>query len=194
MAVLVLFLAVSCGGDDHPATDDRAAGLADLALRGDEVPSGLELNDETSGTIDSLRDVLPPRSDAPGLPTLPKPVRRGFLGAYDAVYRGDQDGGPAEVTSSVIRFTEEALATAFLTYLRAVQSEAITVGSPEIVETPGLGEEGYGWHRRVPDAETSGTSWRRDDLVFTLTLSGALGEAPVQRAVELARRMDSRLG
>jgi hypothetical protein len=63
----------------------------------------------------------------------------------------------------------------------------------ELVETPGLGEEGYGWHRAAPGAETSGCSWRRDDLVLTLTLGGSAGDASPGVAIELAGTVDARL-
>lgn len=190
--LLVLLLAISCGGSTADSPQQASDELADLALRPDETPEGLSLDEEVSGPIDLLREVLPPPSDAPQLPPLAKPVRRGFLGGYETVY----GGGEATVThiaSSVLRFSEAAHAAAFLTYLREIQTDALSVGASEIVETPGLGEEGYGWHRSAPGGETSGSSWRRGDLVFNLTLAGRLGEAAAARAVELARLIDQRL-
>lgn len=190
---VALVAAASCGGSDRAPFEEEGDGLGALVLRPDEAPSGLELDEETGGPIDSVRELLPPRTDAPQLPSLPKTVLHAFLGGYDAVYAGNPDTGPTSASSSVIRFSASDSAAAFLAYLRKVQSEAITVGSSEIVETPGLGEEGYGWHRSAPGGETAGCSWRRGDLVLTLTLGGPLGRAPVQQAIELARRLDARL-
>lgn len=191
--VLALLAATSCGGSDEAPFEQEGDGLAALALRPDEAPSGLELDEEASGPIDSVRGVLPPRPDAPQLPPLPKTVLRAFLGGYDAVYAGNTDTGPTSASSSVIRFSGSESAAAFLAYLRVIQSQASTVGSSETLDTPGLGEEGYGWHRTAPGGETAGCSWRRGDLVLTLTLGGPLGRVPAQHAIELARRLDARL-
>jgi hypothetical protein len=193
LSLIVVLLATSCGGDSGRDRTDDSAGLADLVLHEDEAPPGSRLDQGASGSIESLRDVLPPRSDAPELPPLAKPVRRGFLAGHDAVYRGDEESGLGEVASSAVRFADAGQAATFLGYLREAQTHAISVGASESFETPGLGEEGYGWHRTVPGGETSGCSWRRGELVFTLTLSGQLGEAPAERAAELARQIDQRL-
>jgi hypothetical protein len=188
-----LVLLVSCGGSDRAPSEQEAESLADLTLLPDEAPPGLEPDEEATGPIGSLRDVLPPRSDAPQLPPLAKAVRRAFLGGYDAVYAGTEEEGAASLTSTVLRFSESEHASAFLTYLRDVQSEAVTVGSSELLEAPGLGEEGYRWHGQAPGGETSGCVWRRGELVLTLTLGGPLGRAPADRAFELARGLDARL-
>lgn len=189
---LALLMAASCGGSSETPTEEQGSELSRLALQPDEVPDGLELDEDASGAMESLRDVLPPQADAPQLPPLAKEVRRAFLAGYDALYRDEQ--GETEVTSSVIRFADAGSATAFLSYLRDVQAEAITAGSSEVIETPGLGDEGYGFHRSAPGAETSGCSWRRADLVFTITLSSTLGQAPAERALDLARLLDERAG
>lgn len=188
-----LFLLVSCGGSDETPSAREAESLAGFTLRPEEAPAGLEPDEAATGPIESLRDVLPPRSDAPQLPPLAKSVRRAFLGGYDAVFAGTEEDGPTSLASSALRFSEAAHAAAFLTYLRDIQSEAVTVGSSELLETPNLGEEGYGWHGQAPGGETSGCSWRRGDLVLTLTLGGPLGRAPAERAIELARGLDARL-
>jgi hypothetical protein len=195
---LALLAAVSCGGSSGDTSDEEGETLADLALRPDEVPEGLDLDDDASGPMASLRDVLPPETAAPHLPDLAKEARRSFVAGYDAVYRAQDQQGLAEVTSSVIRFAEADQASTFLAYLREIQTSEVTVGSSradvEQLDTPALGEEGYGWHRSAPGGESAGCSWRREDLVFTLTLSGPLGGAPADRAVELAGRLDGRLG
>lgn len=190
---VALLLPVSCGGPDPAPSQQEAESLADLTLLPDEAPAPLEPDEEATGPIGSLRQVLPPRSDAPQLPALAKAVRRAFLGGYDAVYAGTEEEGPASLTSTVLRFSESAHASAFLAYLRDVKSEAVTVGSSELLEAPGLGEEGYGWHGQAPGGETSGCVWRRGELVLTLTLGGPLGRAPAERAFELARGLDARL-
>jgi hypothetical protein len=194
LLLAVLLLVSACGGDSgHDQTDDGSAGLADLVLHEDEAPQGSSLDEGASGGIESLREVLPPRSDVPELPPLAKPAQRGFVGGYGSVYRGSAESGLSEVVSSVVRFGDAAQAAVFLAYVRAAQTQAISVGPSESFEAPGVGEEGYAWHRTVPGGETSGCSWRRAELVFALTLSGHLGEAPAERAVELARQIDQRL-
>ena len=187
---------VACGGPDGGGSSaDGGSELADLALRPEEAPEGLELDEDASGERALLRDVLPPESSSPHLPPLAKPVRRAFEGGYDARYVGTGQAGPTSLASSALRFADADSATAFLDYLRQVHSLRSTreVGSVELVETPGLGEEGYGWHRRVPGAETSGCSWRRGELVLTLTLGGPLGRAGPEAAIELAGTVDARL-
>ena len=192
---LVATLLTACGGSEGGPPDDATSELADLALRPEEAPAGLELDQDASGSRAFLRDVLPPRSSSPALPLLPKVVRRAFAGGYDARYRGTGQDGPTSLASSVLRFTDAENAATFLGYLREVQSLTSTreVGSVELLETPGLGEEGYGWHREAPGAETSGCSWRRGVLVLTLTLGGPLGRAGPDAAIELAGTVDARL-
>lgn len=195
LSLTILALA-SCGGPERPG-EGTGSDLADLPLRADEAPAGLELDSDASGPIDSLREVLPPQSAVPQLPPLTKEMHRDFLGGYHAVYRGSPDQGPTSASSSGLRFAAPETAASFLEYLRDVQAGEITVGSSrvdvQLLETPSLGEEGYGWHRVAPGGETSGCSWRRGDLVLTLTLGGPVGRAPAASALELAREVDSRL-
>ncbi len=196
LALSLMAVLTACGGSvENGSPQDVASELADVALRPEEAPEGLELDEEASGARAFLRDVLPPESDSPELPLLAKMVRRAFAGGYDARYVGTGEDGPTSLASSVLQFSDAVNATAFLDYLRAVQSLTSTrgVGSSELVETPGLGEEGYGWHRVAPGAESSGCSWRRGDLVLTLTLGGPPGHAPAAAAIELGRTVDSRL-
>jgi hypothetical protein len=195
LCLSVAFLAVACSGPEGDSPGESGSPLADLALRRDEAPQGMDLDDEASGELGSIQEVLPPRADVPQLEPLPKPVRRAFLEGYDARYVGTGQDGPTSLTSSVLRFSDTANADAFLEYLQEVQSQTSTreVGTVELVETPGLGEEGYGWHRAAPGAETSGCSWRRGDLVLTLTLGGVAGQASPETAIELAGTVDARL-
>lgn len=192
---IIVILAAACGGSDGSSPEEAASELEELALRADEAPEGLELDEDASGPRLLLRDVLPPQTDSPELPTLPKTVRRAFAGGYDARYVGSGQDGPTSLASSVLRFSDAVNATAFLEYLREVQSLTSTrsVGFSELVEAPGLGEEGYGWHRVAPGAEISGCSWRRGDLVLTLTLGGPPGHAAAAAAIELAGVVDARL-
>ena len=126
---------------------------------------------------------------------LPKVIRRSFVGGYDARYVGTGEDGPTSLTSSVLRFSDDTGAGGFLEYLREIQSQTSTreVGTVELLEAPGLGEEGYAWHRAAPGVETSGCSWRRGDLVLTLTLGGPAGRAAPATALELAGTVDARL-
>jgi len=194
LALALLFLA-ACGGSAGEGSDDSGSPLADLALRPDEAPAGMELDEDASGQLTFFRDVLPPQSDIPQVEPVPKSVRRSFLGGYHARYVGDEESEGRSLSSSVLQFTDPANAASFLDYLREVQSQTSTreVGTVEILETPGLGEEGYGWHRAAPGAETSGCSWRRGDLVVTLTLGGSAGEASPEMANDLAGTVDARL-
>jgi hypothetical protein len=195
LAFALPLLAVSCGDGDGEDNGDSGSPLADLALRQDEAPAGLDLDEDASGEMESLQDVLPPSNDVPQVQPLPKPVRRAFEAGYDARYADTGQDGPTSLSSSVLRFTDAGNADAFLDYLREVQSRTGTreVGSVELLEAPGLGEEGYAWHRAVPGAETSGCSWRRGDLVLTLTLGGPAGRAAPATALDLAGTVDSRL-
>jgi hypothetical protein len=187
IVALAVLAATSCGGSDS-SPEEAAADLSRFTLAPGEVPDGLRPDQEATGPIGSLREVLPPSSDAPQLPPLAKEVRHGFAGGYDAVYRGDA----LSLTSTAIQFSEPEQAAGFLAFLREVQAETITPGASELLEAPTLGE-GYGWHRVVPGGETSGCSWRREGLVLTLTLAGPLGSAPAERALELARSLNDRL-
>jgi hypothetical protein len=193
-STLALLALISCGSD-QPSTEGGDSELAGLTLLEDEAPEGLELR--ASGSVGSVREVLPPRSAAPQLPPLSTELRRSFVDGYDAVYGGDPTEGPTSATSSVLRFNDGAGAALFLGYLREVQTGEVTLGSSrqdiELLEAPTLGEEGYAWHRVLPGGEASGCSWRREELVFTLTLGGPLGRAPGASALELARTLDSRL-
>lgn len=193
VVLLPVLVLVACGDEDPSPPREAASELASLTLRPGEAPEGLALVEDAGGNIGAVRDVLPPATDAPQLPPLPKEVRTGFREGYESVYRRGTSAELVDVTSSALRFSDGELAATFLAYLRQVQDEAITVGTSELLDTPGLGEEGYGWHRTVPGAETSGCSWRRGDLVFTLTVGGPLGQAPAAGTVELAKAIDARL-
>ena len=201
MRALALSLTVAlaaCGGPDEPLAGGPGSDLAEVPLRPAEAPGGLDADEEAGGPIGSLREVLPPRSAAPQLLPLAKEVRRGFLGGYETLYRGSPEEGPTRVASSALRFADPETAARFLDYLREVQTGETTVGSSrqdiELLEAPNLGDEGYGWHRVAPGGETSGCSWRRGDLVLTLTLGGPVGRAAAATTLELARTVDSRLG
>ena len=194
----VVVAAASCGGSSESPAEEEGNELARLTLQSEDVPDGMELDEDSTGPMGSVREVLPPATDVPHLPRLAKEARRSFIAGYDAVYRAETQEAPAEVSSSVVRFGDATSAGAFLDYLQEVQTSEITVGSSraqiEEVAAPSLGEEGYAFHRSTPGGETSGCSWRLGELVFTLTLSGSLGEASVERALELGRLVDGQAG
>jgi len=198
LALSLTVALAACGGPDEPSGGGPGADLADVPLRPAEAPGDLEPDEEAGGPIDSLREVLPPRSAAPQLPPLPMDVRQGFLGGFETLYRGSPEQGPTRAASSALRFADPETAARFLEYLREVQTGETTVGSSrqdiELLEAPNLGDEGYGWHRATPGGETSGCSWHRGDLVLTLTMAGPVGRAAAATALELARTVDSRLG
>ena len=196
MAVVALFSA--CGGDERATPTERreevASALEDVPLREDEAPDGLEPSDRGIGPIESLREILPPRSLFPNLLPIPVALARAFQGGFEVVYlREDDGGGPASAASSAIRFADEGAASAFTSYFREVQVGAGR--EPERTEFPvaGLGDEGFGWHQEEPLAESSTVVWRSGSLVLTVTLSGPAGAATPDRALSLARRMDARL-
>ena len=196
VAIALLILgAVACGGSEERPDEGAGSELAGLPLRAEEAPEGLELDGD--GPIDSLRDVLPPRSAVPQLPPLTRKMHADFQGGYEVIYRGSPDQGPTSAASSALRFSDPATAAGFLEYLREVQAGEVTFGSSrqdiQLLEAPALGDEGYGWHRLAPGGETSGCSWRRGDLVLTVTLGGPVGRAPAEEALELSRAVDSRL-
>jgi hypothetical protein len=195
-AVIVVLSA--CGGDERATPTERreeaASALEDVPLREDEAPDGLEPSDRGTGPIESLREVLPPRSLFPNLPPIPVALSRAFEGGFEVVYlRAGGGGGPASAASSAIRFADEGAATGFMSYFREVQVGAGR--GPERVEVPvsGLGDEAFGWHQEEPLAESSTVVWRSGSLVLTVTLSGSIGSGTADRALSLARRMDARL-
>lgn len=191
---LVLLVAAACGGPDGAGDGQGESELSGLVLTEEEAPDGLELRAE--GAIASLREVLPPTMAAPQLPPVPTEVRRAFEDGWEAAYAGGSGSGPGSATSSVFRFSDEANAGRFLEYLREAQSVPLSPRAPgsfELVEAPTLGDEGYAWHRPAPGGETSGCSWRRGNLVLTLTLGGPVGAAPSAAVLELGRLIDSRL-
>jgi hypothetical protein len=195
-AVIALFSA--CAGDERATPTERreeaASILEDVPLREDEAPDGLEPSDRGTGPIESLREVLPPRSLFPNLPPIPVALARAFDGGFEVVYvRAGGREGPASAASSAIRFADEGEASGFLSYFREVQVGAGR--GPERTEFPvtGLGDEGFGWHQEEPLAESSTVVWRSGSLILTVTLSGPTGAATPERALSLARRMDARL-
>ena len=189
-AVALALVAVACGGPEEPPQRETESELARLTLRPEHLPDGLELDEDASGPVSSIRGVLPPPTDAPGLTPLGRATRRAFVSGFKARYVGTGEGTPASVASSAVRFADEAHAATFLDYLRAVQLAPVpgrTSESPAEVPAPGLGEEGYAWHRESIGGETAGCSWRDGDLVLTLTLGGPLGTASAAEALELAQ-------
>jgi hypothetical protein len=195
--VIALFSA--CGGDEERATpterrEEAASALEDVPLREDEAPDGLEPSDRGTGPIESIREVLPPRSLFPNLPPTPVALARAFGGGFEVVYlRAGGEEGPTSAASSAIRFADGGAASGFTSYFREVQVGAGR--EPERTEFPvaGLGDEGFGWHQEEPLAESSTVVWRSASLVLTVTLSGPIGAATPDRALALARRMDARL-
>lgn len=192
-ASISILLLAGCGGPE-PDGSGRPE-LEGFTLRPDDAPEGLEL--ASQGPIESFREVLPPRTAAPGLPPLGTEVRRAFLGGYEAVYRGRREGGLSSAASSVLRFSDSGAAAAFLEHLRGIQAAEVAVGSSrmdtELLEAPAIGDLAYAWHRVTPGAETSGCSWQHDDLVLTITLGGAIGRAPAAASLDLARTVDAGL-
>ena len=197
------FALVACDGDTGPTpAQERAESLEDVPLREDEAPDGLTPDEEASGPLGSFRELLPPQRAVPSLPQAPREITRGFEAGFQAVYRADDPGGEgvSSASSSAVRFSGADVAGRFVGFLRGVQEATVRTEGREhlpeagaIVEAPGLGEEGYGWHRAVPGGETAGYIWRRGDLVVTVSLGGTIGSASTGAALQLARTIDGRL-
>jgi hypothetical protein len=194
----VIALSSACSGDEAATPTERreeaASVLEDVPLREDEAPDGLEPSDRGTGPIESLREVLPPRSLFPNLPPIPVVLSRAFEGGFQIVYvRAAGEGGPASAASSAIRFADEGAASGFITYFREVQVGAGRGPERSEFSVTGVGDEGFGWHQEEPLAESSTVVLRSGGLVLTVTLSGPIGTATPERALSLARRMDARL-
>jgi hypothetical protein len=195
-ALIVLFSA--CGGDERATPTERreeaASALEDVPLQDEEAPDGLEPSDRGTGPIESLREVLPPRSLFPNLPPTPVALTRAFEGGFEVVYvRAEGEAGPASAASSAIRFADEGAASQFVSYFQEVQVGAGRGPERAVVSISGLGDEGFGWHQEEPLAESSTVVWRSGRLVLTVTLSGPISSATPERAQSLARRMDGRI-
>ena len=195
-AVIALFSA--CGGPEQATPTERreeaASALEDAPLREDEAPDGLEPTDGGTGPIESLREILPPRSQLPNLTPIPVALARAFEGGFEVAYdRAGGEEGPASAASTAIRFADGGAASGFMSYFREVQVGAGR--EPERAEFPvtGVGDEGFSWHQEEPLAESSTVTWRSGSLVLTVTLSGPTGAATPDRTLSLARRMDARL-
>lgn len=192
-AVAALVLASGCdaGGPRGGGQGESGApALAPVPLRADEAPDGLELDPDGTGPIDSLRQILPPRSRFPDLQPVPERIRDAFREGFERAFA--DPGGKRTATSSAVRFADPLSAAAFLTYLRSLPVGG-NAASAEDVPATGLGEEGYGWHVEVPESESSGFGWRTGDLVLTLSLAGPIGQAGTDAALALAERIDVRL-
>ncbi|MGH2675298.1 MAG: hypothetical protein ACRDKA_12355 [Actinomycetota bacterium] len=191
IAALVLLVTSACDGESGeltPPDEPNGSGAASLPLRSGEVPGGLEPDPSGTGPIRSIRDVLPPPRRLPNVPPLPDGLRGAFVEGYRRAFAGPE----ATASSTVVRLEDAQAAAEFLAYVRLlpVGGNAATV---EELPATGLGEEGYGWHLRVPESESSGFAWRAGDTVATLTFSGPVGRAGPEVSLPLAERVDGRL-
>jgi hypothetical protein len=195
--LLVVFgLLVGCGdGGAAPRAqrEEAASELEDVPLREEEVPESLETAEQATGPIASLREMLPPRMLLPNRPPLPGRLSDAFLGGYETVYTRARGGGPASAASSVVRFQDAGSAESFLAFFQEVQVGAGRDIGREDVPISDLGDRAFGWHLTEPQAESSTLVWRRNDLVLTVTMSGPIGTAGVDRTLALARQVNGRL-
>jgi hypothetical protein len=193
VVAVVLVLGPSCDSGGPSADGERdggASALSSVPLRAAEAPRGLELDPAGTGPIDSLRQILPPRSHFPNLQPVPDRVRDAFRDGFERAFTDPK--GEGAVTSSAVRFADPVSAASFLSYLRGLPVGG-NAAAVEDVRAEGLGEEGYGWHLEVPESESSGYGWRAGDLVLTLSLAGPIGRAGQDAALALAARIDGRL-
>jgi hypothetical protein len=197
MAALVVLFSACGGGEQSTPTERReeaASAMEDVPLRDEEAPDGLEPSERGTGPIESLREVLPPRSLFPNLPPTPVALTRAFEGGFEVVYvRAGGQEGPASAASSAIRFVDEGTASQFVSYFQEVQVGAGRGPERAVASISGLGDQGFGWHQEEPLAESSTVVWRSGRLVLTVTLSGPIGSSTLDRAQSLARRMDGRI-
>jgi hypothetical protein len=194
VAATVVVLAASCdegGPSGAGGRDAEGSAMSSVPLRPGEAPRGLRLDPEGTGPVGSLGEILPPRTRFPNLRPVPARIKEAFRDGFERAFV-DPDGEGA-ATSSAVRFADPLSAAVFLTYLRELPVGG-NASAAEDVPVAGLGEEGYGWHVEVPESESSGFGWRSGDLVLTLSLAGSLGEAGPETALELAERIDGRLG
>ncbi len=192
LAVLAVIASGCLGeGGGPPATiEERGDELEDVPLRADEAPPGLQEDQRGSGPVEGLRDVLPPRRTAPGLPEVPRSLIHDFEAGYQRLFVAE-GGGPQSGASSALQFADSAAAAAFLELLKTTHDA--TTEEP-LLESVALGEEAYGWTRQIPGAQTTGFVWRRGDLVLTVTVSARVGDGGPDRVLPVARRVDQRLG
>jgi hypothetical protein len=197
LVLLALSVLPACGEGERTSPGERreeaASALEDVPLQEEEVPEGLEPNDGATGPIGSLREVLPPRSLLPNLPPLPGQLPEAFRGGFETGYRRGEDGGPASVASSAIRFSGPDPASGFVSYLREVQVGAGRGPARTEVPVASLGEEAFGWYTEEPLGESSTVVWRTGDLVLTVSAGGPIGSASPERAVALARTVQRRV-
>jgi hypothetical protein len=201
-ALAALLLLSGCDGGEE-ATEggpppERVAALAGVPLRPEEVPQGLRPEEDRSGPIRSLREVLPSREAVPNRPPVPGGLTGAFRDGYQAVYTADSGGlgsppqGITSAASTAVRFTYGSAAGRFLEYLREVQTGAGQTAEREELPAEGLGEAGFGWRHKVPFAESFGYVWRSGDVVISLTMDGAVGATDAEEVLALAARIDAR--
>ena len=191
---MVVVLGVSCDGGGPSrggGSDHEGSALSSVPLRSGEAPQGLRLDPGGTGPIGVLREILPPRARFPNLRPVPDRIREAFRDGFERAF-ADPSGDRA-ATSSAVRFADPLSAAAFLAYLHELPVGGNATAA-EDVDAAGLGEEGYGWNIEVPESESSGFGWRSGDLVLTLSLAGPIGDAGPEAALELAERIDGRLG
>lgn len=194
--LIVAGLLSGCGdgeGTPQAQREETASELEDVPLREDEVPEGLEAEEQATGPVDSLREVLPPRLLLPNRPPLPARLSDAFRGGFETVYGRAGGGGPASAASSVVRFQDASTAGSFLAFFQEVQVSAGRDIGREDVPISDLGDRAFGWHLTEPQAESSTLVWQRGDLVLTVTMAGPIGTAGVDRTLALARQVDGRL-
>lgn len=188
LALAALICAACTGGDGTGSSGDPAEHpLAEVPLRPAEAPQGLVSRDRGTGPIVRLREVLPPRRTAPGLPPVPGELQQAFDSGYQRLY----SRGSRSAASSALRFADATAAMRFVELLGEIHDAAFA--DEGLLPAPGVGEEGYAWEHAVPGARSAGAVWRRGDLVVTLILSGP-SDGPTSDDVRaLARRVDGRL-
>ena len=203
LAGLLLPALLLSGCDERTGSgDDSRAGpgsaLAAIPLQPEEVPGDLGLDEDRSGPVESLREVLPPREAVPTRPPVPGGLSEAFRDGYQTVFLSKGDEGATEpegltsAGSTAVRFVHGSAAGRFLEYLRDVQTGAGQTAEREELPAEGLGEAGFGWRHEVPFAESFGYVWRSGDTVLTVTVGGATGATNAAEVLELAERIDAR--
>ena len=189
VGIAVAVALAGCGADaprNETVVERRGDALEDVPLRANEAPDGLEEDARGTGPVAGLRDILPRRRDAPGLPPVPPELFESFVAGYERLFTGAR----RTAASSALRFADASSAAQFLSLLHDIHTDRLEEEGDLALE---LGDEGYAWTHDEPGAQSSGAVWRRGDLVLSVSLSGPLGEASPGGALGLARVIDTRL-
>jgi hypothetical protein len=180
----VLLALTACGTGLSEEELDR------ILLQADELPPGLELDEEASGPVEEVSDSFIVEGG------LDREVEEGFVRGAERTYVAPPStaGGVAFVGSLGLLFAGVEDAEEFMDFSHGFQ---LGPGAPEGRELPadGLGDGGYGVHY-PPDrggGESYGYIWRVEGLVLVVAVGGSAGSIDGSRVLLLAETVDDRV-